>query len=84
MTFATVNAEGFEEYYDGLPVTEGCQVEDDLTRQLGDPQEGRLAAALRYLETGSCGATASSRLADPGAAIQQTQPQDPVTQFLGH
>ena len=84
VTFATVNAEGFEEYYDGLPVTEGCQVNDDLTRQLGDPQEARLAAALRYLETGSCGATASSRLADPGAAIQQTQPQNPVTQFLGH
>lgn len=84
VSFAAVNAEGFEDYYDGLPVTEGCQVEDDLTRQLGDPQEGRLAAALRYLETGSCGATASSRLTDPGAKIQQTQPQDPVTQFLGH
>ena len=84
VTFAHLNAEGFEDYYGGLPVTEGCQVEDDFTRQLGDPQEGRLAAALRYLETGSCGATASSRLADPAAAIQQTQPQDPVTQFLGH
>jgi len=84
VTFATINAEGFEDYYDGLPVTEGCQVQDDLTRQLGDPQEGRLAAALRYLETGSCGATASSRLAAQDAAMQQTPPQDPVTQFLGH
>ncbi len=84
VTFATVNAEGFEDYYDGLPVTEGCQVEDDLTRQLGDPREGRLAAALRYLETGSCGATASSRLAAQDAALQQAPPQDPVTQFLGH
>ena len=27
---------------------------DDLTRQLGDPLEGRLAAALAYLDTGSC------------------------------
>ena len=84
VTFAHLNAEGFEDYYDGLPVTEGCQVEDDLTRQLGDPQEGRLAAALRYLETGSCGATTSSRLAAQGAAMQQTPPQDPVTHFLGH
>ncbi|MXW74342.1 MAG: hypothetical protein F4X96_04290 [Gammaproteobacteria bacterium] len=84
VTFATVNAEGFEDYYDGLPVTEGCQVQDDLTRQLGDPQEGRLAAALRYLETGSCGATASSRPAPQDAAIQQAPPKDPVNQFLGH
>ena len=30
---------------------------DDLTRQLGDPLEGRLAAALAYLDTGSCPAT---------------------------
>ena len=84
VTFAHLNAEGFEDYYDGLPVTEGCQVQDDLTRQLGDPREARLAAALRYLETGSCGATASSRLAAQGAAMQQTPPQDPVTHFLGH
>lgn len=84
VTFAHRNAEGFEDYYDGLPVTEGCQVQDDLTRELGDPREARLAAALRYLETGSCGATASSRLAAQGVAVQQTPPQDPVTQFLGH
>jgi hypothetical protein len=29
-------------------------VADDLTRQFGDPAEGRTAAALGYINTGSC------------------------------
>jgi hypothetical protein len=32
----------------------GCQVADDLTRELGDPNEGLLAAALQFRATGSC------------------------------
>ena len=46
----------------GTPVP-GCFVSDDFTRQLGDPDEGRLRAALRYREDGSCPAVAGS----PGA-----------------
>ncbi|WP_446831854.1 S41 family peptidase [Candidatus Foliamicus sp.] len=85
VSFATVNAEGYEDYYDGIPVTEGCQVEDDLSRPLGDPEEARLAAALRYIETGSCGASASTRMSPPpGAVIHVPTLQDPVRQFLGH
>jgi len=61
--FRGVNAIGFGDYTDGfsppgatyqgeeLP---GCFVADDLTKQLGDPDEGRLAAALGYLDAGSC------------------------------
>ena len=61
--FKGVNALGFDDYTDGFsPIgaasqgeeVEGCPVADDLTRQLGDPLEGRLAAALAYLDTGSC------------------------------
>ena len=61
--FKGVNALGFGDYTDGFSPSgaasqgeeiEGCAVEDDLTRQLGDPLEGRLAAALAYLDTGSC------------------------------
>ncbi len=85
VAFATVNAEGFEDYYEGIPATEGCQVEDDLTRPLGDPAEARLAAALRYLETGSCGAApAPSRLAAQRAMARPAPARDPVAQFLGH
>ena len=58
------NDQGFGEYADGfspansldligVPVT-GCAVADDFARPLGDPAEGRFAAALGYRATGSC------------------------------
>ncbi len=46
------NAVGFAAYSDGF-VPE-CAVADDFSRQLGDPAEGRTAAALTYIATGSC------------------------------
>ncbi len=33
---------------------QGCVVADDFTRELGEPEEGLLAAALDYRETGTC------------------------------
>ena len=44
---------------EGVPVT-GCFVSDDFTRALGDPQEGRLRAALQYRADGTCPTTTSS------------------------
>ena len=83
VSFATVNAEGFGDYYHGLNETQGCQVlEDDLSHPLGDPEEPRLAAALRYLETGSCVAPASSRVATQGKVMQLVLERDPFTQLL--
>lgn len=62
--FAGNNAKGFGEYSSGFsPTAEpgavgvplpGCYVEDDLTRLLGDASEAMLAAALQYLEQGTC------------------------------
>ena len=62
--FRGVNQKGFGDYSDGFspmntPRVEGtpipgCLVSDDFTRQLGDPEEGRLRAALQYREDGSC------------------------------
>ncbi len=59
--FQGVNDKGFGDYADGftpggtgatgLP---GCQVADDFTHVLGDPNEGRLAAALAYRASQSC------------------------------
>lgn len=46
------NAAGFADYSDGFAAT--CPVADDLTRQFGDPTEGRTAAALGYITTGAC------------------------------
>ena len=50
--FKGVNAKGFGDFADGLAPT--CAVPDDLTRELGDPAEGLLAAALSFNATGTC------------------------------
>jgi len=66
--FRGVNEIGFGDYTDGffpgdagsmdMAEVPGCVVADDFTKQLGDPTEGRLAAALGYRETGACAAPA--------------------------
>lgn len=53
--FKGVNAKGFGDFADGLAPT--CAVSDDLTRELGDPAEGLLAAALSFNATGTCPAS---------------------------
>jgi hypothetical protein len=68
--FQGVNAQGFGDYSDGFSPTNsvstigvivpGCSVGDDFTHALGDPAEGRLAAALGYRIDQSCPAAASS------------------------
>ena len=52
ITFRLVNADGNTDYFDGLPAD--CFASDDLFHQLGDTQEGMLAAAMAYIDTGSC------------------------------
>lgn len=52
VSFAMVNAAGEGDYYDGLPVT--CAVADDITRDLGDPEEASLREALHYVRAGAC------------------------------
>lgn len=61
--FQGVNDKGFGEYADGftpydsgdagVEVT-GCTVADDWDNPLGDVNEARFAAALNYINTGSC------------------------------
>jgi carboxyl-terminal processing protease len=62
--FSGDNAKGFGDYTAGFSpgtsatpmsaVLPGCPVADDYTHQLGDPAEGRLAAALAYRDGASC------------------------------
>jgi carboxyl-terminal processing protease len=62
--FQGVNAQGFGDYPDGFSPANtvssagvglpGCSVADDFTHALGDPAEGRLAAALGYRVDGGC------------------------------
>ncbi len=72
--FKGENNKGFGDYTDGFSPTNttgivgtlvpGCSVADDFTHALGDPAEGRLAAALAYRENPTC--PAPSGMALPG------------------
>ena len=79
--FRGVNARNFGDYSDGFSpentqgvvgtVVPGCSVADDFNAQLGDPTEGRLAAALNYRATLTCPpatGTATPNLSKPGAS----------------
>jgi hypothetical protein len=76
VTFRIANADGNTDYVDGLPAD--CWATDDVFHELGDPEEGMLAAALAYLEAGSC---ASAPMPAP-LAPQRLAPQpDPVDEL---
>jgi len=76
--FQGVNGQGFGEYADGFipnnsPASfgvrlPGCQVADDYTRELGDPDERLLAAALSYRGSLACPAV----VAEAGVASART------------
>ena len=55
-----VNDKGFGDYADGMAAT--CQVADDLSREIGDPAEGLLGAALSYRQTGACPPASRARM----------------------
>lgn len=82
--FAGVNDLGFGEFPDGfspanmpdapgVPVA-GCWVEDDVTRELGDPQEAMFAAALQYRENGTCPTIPSTKPALEKASLKTVDP----------
>ena len=68
--FRGVNANGFGDYDGGFapgqmtgsagPVITGCEVNDDLSNALGDPNEALLASALNFAETGTCSSDATA------------------------
>jgi carboxyl-terminal processing protease len=52
------NRDGQTDYARGIPAN--CTRPDDLTQELGSPQEGRLAEALHYIDNGTCRPAASA------------------------
>ncbi len=56
VAFATQNAARQGDYFDGLAtkVEASCQAGDDLSRQMGDPQEASTRAALDFLAGRAC------------------------------
>ena len=96
--FAGVNEAGFGDYADGFwpqnasgtaqPRLPGCSIADDFTHELGDPLEGRLAAALAYRVSRSC--PAASGDAPPallsktsGEGLPLTPPEVRMNRILG-
>jgi len=78
--FQGVNAMSDGEYPDGFAAVNqsgrssiklaGCSVADDLAKQLGDPTEGRLQAALNFRATGNCPAATGFA---PGTQLKPSQ-----------
>jgi C-terminal peptidase prc len=58
VSFSARNARNEGDYFEGIPAD--CGAPDDLAHALGDPAEGSLAEALRYLRTGACSSTATA------------------------
>ena len=83
--FRGVNAKGFGDYSDGFMPFEGatgsgfnvpgCRAADDFSRALGDPTEGRLAAALSYRDSSTCPVPASANQSFGGEAAAPLVPE---------
>lgn len=73
VAFATENAAGNADYYNGLAgsVPNSCQAPDDITLPLGNPGEGSTARALGFLSGTACTPISS---AGAGASAGQREP----------
>ena len=56
--FQTVNADGFGDYFGGLPVD--CPAADDLNVPVGDMTDPNMVAAMAFLDTGQCPVAAAT------------------------
>ena len=54
INFVVKNAVNFYDYFNGFPVTKGCDIKDDTFHEMGDKEELMLKAALQYVDTGRC------------------------------
>lgn len=95
--FRSINAAGFGDYADGFTPANsalaagdettipGCAVADDFDHPFGDPEEGRLSAALQYRRDGSCPAPLLASADSPahGAASRVVDATDPLPPTFG-
>ncbi|MEP7116301.1 MAG: S41 family peptidase [Acidobacteriota bacterium] len=70
VSFAMVNGAGQGGYFDGLAAD--CLAADDLNRDLGSADEASLAAALRFIDTGSCLTPTAATHARLDAPLERT------------
>ena len=83
--FRGVNSKDFGDYADGFApgeapgtagdVMPGCEVRDDFTRALGDPEEALLSTALSYAANGTCPSGTSTKASPvPSKALEIADP----------
>jgi hypothetical protein len=81
--FQTLNAEDFGDYFSGLPVD--CAAPDDLNVPVGSDNDPNIEAALSYLDTGGCPATAVTGAQfklEAAQAVPQLEPRGtPAREF---
>ena len=70
--FQTVNADGFGDYFGGLPAN--CFADDDLTIPVGDDADPNMIAAMELLDTGACPAAA------PATGVSKAELKVPAPQ----
>ena len=86
IAFATENADGNANYFDGLAssLTNSCQAADDISLPLGDPAEASTARALGFLAGAACtpiagvldGATSSATTATSAQRVPLSLPRE--------
>jgi len=84
VAFATENAQGEAEYFNGIPAN--CAAPDDLDRQIGDPREASLAESLHFLRAGRCSGQAATEAevqTQRRAVIPRPYEGDPWRQLIG-
>jgi hypothetical protein len=54
INFVVQNSLGFYDYFEGIPVTSGCNIADDPFHEMGDKDEAMLKSALLYVDEGRC------------------------------
>ncbi len=70
-TFQLLNANGVGDYFDGLPVTPGCDAPDDVTVPIGADNDPNMIEALGYIATGACPAAATAATTQTEAVITE-------------
>jgi len=71
LQFEFVNGAGAGGYYEGIPAD--CDATDQISRSLGDPDEGMLSAALSYIETGVCNLSGNREVGETGKVESVTR-----------
>ena len=76
VAFATVNATGAGDYYDGLApkIANSCAASDDLMLPLGDAREASVSAAIDFLAGRAC----TTRIADASAGASAQRRSAPM------